>query len=456
MIHVETLPAWAGFLRIVEGSAATGGSFRAPVHENASTPRSCRASSPGCSANPLFANPLFMSPIRSAGSVVVLFSTVLLLSACQDPSGVGLELIGEEGQDPNVVVIAADTVLLGEADEITGGFGDGSSPAQGRVLVGTVTDPLFGDASAEAYLDVGPPASVPNGFRDRTITSATLRLARDYVYGDSTQTLSLALYQMARDWDPTGAQPDTSFEVGALLDTFEIAASDSLLELDLPSSWVDANDEFLRSDTVLTAVDGFQLRLADGTMTNAIIGFATQDSELRLATAEDTVSYSLREVFTHIERGAASMPPPDILFVRDGIPEVAVLTFDYEALEGLALARGLVRLNVDPDALESSSSFARSLPETLALFGITETDARFGIATAAFSEETNSYMFANSSLTSILQDVLLGNQLFERFEIESADSPASLAVLPLVLGPPPGEGESDTRPRVALTVIPTN
>ncbi|NNF57462.1 MAG: DUF4270 family protein [Rhodothermaceae bacterium] len=397
-----------------------------------------------------------MPPIRSAGSAALLFSMVLLLSACQDPSGVGLELIGEEGQDPNVVVLAADTVMIGEADEITGGFADGSSPAQERVLVGAVTDLLFGDASAEAYFDVGPPATIPNGFRDRTITSATLRLSRDYVYGDSMQTLSLALYQMADDWDPTGAKADTSFEVGALLDTFEIAAADTLLELDLPASWVNANDEFLRSDTVLTAVDGFQLRLADGAMTNAVIGFAMPDSELRLTTAEDTVSYALREVFTHTERGEAPAPPPDLLFVRDGTPEVAALTFDYDNLEGLALARGLIRLTIAPDAVESSSSFARPLPQTLALFGITEDDARFGITTATLDEDTNSYTFANTSLTSILQDVLLGNPLFVRFEMEATASPVSLGVLPLVLGPAPAEGEPDPRPRAALTVIPVN
>ena len=133
-----------------------------------------------------------------------------------------------------------------------------------------------------------------------------------------------------------------------------------------------------------------------------------------------------------------------------------LVNFDDEALEDQALARGLIRLNIDPDAVESSSSFARPLPENLALFGLTEDDTRFGITSATLNEETNTYSFGSTNLTAILQDILLGNALFVRFEAKTTTSPISLGVLPLVLGPPPADGDPDPRPRVALTVVPTD
>lgn len=383
---------------------------------------------------------------------VFLLLPVLFLGACQDPSGVGLDVIGEEGTDPSVLVLAADSVMLDDEADITGGFANSVSPTQSRILVGGTTDLLLGDASAFAYLDFFPPDAIPDGFRDRTIISATLRLVRDYVYGDSTVSVPLELHRMDSEWSPIGAPADTTFDAGALLVDATVVAEDTVVALDLPASWVTEYDAILRSDTLAAALDGFQLRLPDGVVPGAVMGFNTMQSSLRVMTAQDTVDYPLFEVFSHIERGAAAPPPADRAVLRDGAGEAFALTFPFSEFGRLPLANAIVRLSVDPSVL-NEPGFARSLPETIVLFGRTDAGDRIGILNASLDETTNSYSFSSATLTAVIQEALLERSIFTRFEISVLSSPASLDAIPLILGPEPAENEADTRPRVALTVI---
>ena len=376
-----------------------------------------------------------------------------LLAACQDPSGVGLGLIGEEGNEPNVTVLPADSVYLTDQPDFTGGYADGTTPVQQRVLVGAVMDATFGDASAAAYVDVRPPNTTPSGFLDRTITSATLRLVRDYVYGDSTSTLDLALYEVADAWSPVNAESDTVFDVGQCLATYDVTASDTLVTLPLPSSWVSANDAALRGDSVLTDIHGFALRLEEGAPGGAVVGFDATRSRLRLTTAQDTVDYLLREVFTHVERGAPAPPSGDLLFLRGGASEGIAVTLPYDEVGASAVSRAVFRLTADPSELDAGM-LSRSLPETLGLVGVTASGSKILLASATPDEDTDTYTFSSGTLTNVVQDAVVGNQLYERYLIIPSQSPATLDVLPTVTGPAPGQGESERRPRLVLTVVP--
>lgn len=394
-----------------------------------------------------------MSPTTLRRRSALAFSgAFVFLAGCQDPSGVGLEIIGEEGTDPDVNVVAADSVMSADEDDFTGGFGSGLSPVQSRVLVGAASDPLLGDVSAFAYVDFRPPDVIPEGFLDRTIVSASLRLVRDYVYGDSTVSVPIQLHQMDMSWLPIGAPSDSTFEAGELLVEATALAQDTVVTLSLPSSWVTQYDEILRTDSVASAIDGFQIRLPDGAVPGAVMGFDTARSTLQVRTAEDTVDYPLFEVFSHIERDEAPPPPPDRLILRAGASESVVLNFPFSDFEDLPLANATLRLSVDASLLDQSG-FARALPQTISLFGRTEAGDRLAIGNAALDEDTNSYSFTSATLTAVIQEALLGSAIVEQFEISVAPSPVSLDALPLILGPEPLEGQPDTRPRFALTVI---
>ncbi|MCH7976529.1 MAG: hypothetical protein IIC18_08260, partial [Bacteroidetes bacterium] len=98
--------------------------------------------------------------------------------------------------------------------------------------------------------------------------------------------------------------------------------------------------------------------------------------------------------------------------------------------------------------------FARALPETIVLFGRTEAGERVAILNTDLDETTNSYSFSSATLTAVIQEALLERSIFERFEISVLSSSASLDAIPLIIGPEPAENEADTRPRVALTLVP--
>lgn len=382
-----------------------------------------------------------------------LFSLLVLLGACQDPSGVGLELIGEEATEPTAMVLAANSVEVVTQDDFSGGFATGASPVQSRVMVGAVTDPLLGDAVVDAYLDFVPPQEVPDGFFDRTVTAVSIRLSRTYAHGDSTGMLPITVFELNDDWSPVGAVADTSFAADTELMSYSVPAEDEVYSLALPSSWVSENAELLQSDSVATALDGFKISVTEGMPANFVAGFNATESSVRVFTAQDTVDYPLAEIFSSIMRDDAPPPPANIALVRDGASEVTRLTFDFSPHENQALANATIRLNIDPSVVETPG-FERGTLERLALFGQTETGNPVFIEASDVDENGTTVSFSSATLTATIQAALLGNEIFDFYQIGALESQSTLDVLPVIIGPEPMMGETDLRPRLSLTLVP--
>lgn len=392
-----------------------------------------------------------------------LAALALALAACQDPSGVGIGLLGESGGVPTGLVVAADSVRIATGEEpVLGGYGDGTSGLrpQPRVLVGHVEDPLVGTASATAYLDIRPPASIPSGFRERAITSVTLRLLRDFVYGDSTAELSLELRAVSAEWDPLDLAPDTALATGELIASFTVTASDTLVELALPAAWVAANTDLLRDEDVASEFHGFRLSLAEGASPGAVIGFRTSTQSaitglLRVETSQEEVDYPVAETFTALTWEGAPTAPADRALLRVGDDRVLAFTFDLDGLDTLAVAGGAVRIDLDR-ALLDADGFSRPLPSAVALYGIADNadSTRVLLTQAAIPPNAETLTFASGVLSSVIQRDLLGTRTFARFEVVMPTAPLGLYVLPVVLGPAPATPPEDRRPRLTLTVVP--
>ena len=380
---------------------------------------------------------------------------LLAVSACQDPSTVGTGLIDEDVSDPALRIlpaIGADTSLY---TLVTSGLADLGNPTQSRVLVGRAQDALYGDAEAVAYLDASAPGSLPSGFGDRPITRVTLELRRDYTFGDTTASFPVELRQITGSWSPDGIPADTTLGTGDLLTTATVAATDTTTVFTLPDAWVAANDSLFTSASFSSAFEGFELRAALGAA--AVAGFNVSalastrpaESRIRVATARDTVTFRLSEVYTRLTRGPAGFVPGRRL-LRAGAGEGATFLFDYAGVLRLPLAQAVFRLPVDRALAGATGTFLRPLAREAALFVRRETGAPLFVALVRTFDTGDARTTVNTGLTALVQSILLDQDSdFLEYEIRFPATPVSLDVLPLTL-----DGTTDTtRPRLSLTVV---
>ena len=376
---------------------------------------------------------------------------LLALSACQDPSTVGLGLLDDDASNPNVRVLNATSVDTVGFELVTSGLADLATPTQSRVLVGNVVDALFGDATATAYVDAIAP-TLPSGFGDRPVTRVTLELRQNYVYGDTTAALPVELREVSATWSPTGLPADTTLATGELLTTNTVGASDTLTGFTLPAAWVAANDSLFTSASFSSSFEGFELRAPSLAGAGAVVGFnvaAASGSVLRVATARDTVSFRLSEVFSRVTRGAPGLAPMGRRLLRAGVGEGLRFAFDYAGVRQLPLAQAVFRLPIDRTLAGPTGTFVRPLASEVALFARPTTGDPVFVTTVRTAGTGDARSVSTSVLTSLVQTILLDQASYRDFQVRFPTTPVSLDVLPLVLdGATPA-----TRPRLSLTVV---
>ncbi|MEP0548727.1 MAG: hypothetical protein ABJF88_17460 [Rhodothermales bacterium] len=411
--------------------------------------------------------------IRLASTFGAAALCLLLLAACEDPSGVGLTVLDPGENDPRARSLPAETAFAPLTD-VTGAFLTAQGFSAFRTLAGRVDDPLFGTTSARAYLDLLPPQNLPEGFRDRPIEQAILRLNRTYVYGDTTMPTRLDLRQISEEWNAVGAEADTLFPVmDELITSFDVAAGDSLVEVALPAAWIAANDTTLRSTSFSTLFHGFQLSPGEGA--SAVYGF-TGASTLELISAEDTVRYGVSELFSGIEGPETAPTADDLLLLQDGTSRGLELLFDLDPLGQSAINAVFLRVNADTAAAATNlpAGFARPFARQLALYGFvtdtTQTPAVDVIITdsngspvpfaeATLNEETQTYTFASSRINEIFQDQVLSRAEVDGFLIGFSRATSSLDVAPLVqasAGCGTESGMPCEGPRATIFLIPAD
>ena len=390
------------------------------------------------------------SPVRLPLRLLALVAALGLLGACQDAAGVGLGLIDEEGVDPSVRTLAATSVDTALVDRTSIGFSDSSATLpQTRVLAGIVTDPLFGTARAVGYIDFIRPA-VPSTTEPENVLSARLEIQRTYVYGDTTTSLSVGLRQVEGGWSPTSSYPaDTLFDVGPVLAMSSVSVADSVLAFDLPQSWVEANAAALLSDTFGEDFEGFALEPSTPGGAGAVFGFQTQTFRTRLQvfTTADTLTYSVGEVFSSVEREEPAALPFGISPAQVTSGRAVALRFALDTVGSLPLARAVLRAPIDA-SLRLDGSFLRPVAERALLYGIGADGTRTLISPVTVADGVASTSLSNT-LTPVLQDVLVGDLEFVRYELEPVGVPASLDILPVLLRDAGGE----PAPTLSLTLV---
>lgn len=380
-------------------------------------------------------------------------AALLSLAACQNPTGVGVGLLDEDAANPNLRTVDATVVDTVGATLTTAGFANRqSAQPQQRVLVGRVQDALFGDAASTAYIDAVQPSSLPDGFQGATATSVTLELLRDYAYGDTTTVLPIEVRLEAGNWGPEGLPGDTVLATGDLITTInvDLSAADSLVTIALPADFLAANPTLFTGSDFGTAFEGLALSVADtgAPMPGAVVGFNvfSSRSRLRVATATDTVSYPLAEVYSYLTQSPPAMAPVEIVPYRSGAPSALSLSFDVSAIGAVPLSRALLSLPLDR-SFAREGSFVRPIPTAVGLFGVRADGTRTFYSDVSTMLAGDPRSVNSGPLTTATQALLLGQTSFDHLEVVFRPSPLSLDILPV------GRTGATGTPRLLLTVV---
>ena len=333
---------------------------------------------------------------------------LLGLTACEDPSSVGLGLVGDEGGAPVVSTMPFSHVALAPEP----GLRDNT----GQVLVGVVDDPTLGPFQATGYVDFQINTSQPEAYRNGVVDAAILRLENTYVYGDTLQEITLALHEALAEYSATGSTLDSLPPLGPEITRFSFLPTESVVSAPLPADWVAAHDATLRSTQFAAEFHGFQLVPVSG---NAIVGFANvvaSASDLRSIVGSDTVDFGAVKSITRFEREGDAPALPGRLVTQNGLGPRLHLNFDLTPFAGNAVNRANLRLRVDTLALAPAPNFVRPAVTEMSLYGITQDSV--SVLLDVGSVDQNAFLdFDSESFRSVVQALVLDAEPFDRYEL---------------------------------------
>lgn len=390
--------------------------------------------------------------MRCSLSWLAFGACVLLLTACEDPSNVGLGLVGEEVDAPDIIMVTPSRFDTVATSDVTGNVS--------RVLAGRVEDALAGTVEATGYVDFLSTTSASDAFREGPVTAATLLLQPDYVYGDSLATLTLMLRNLVTEWDAQDATADTTLEAAGEVTTATFRPVDSLVTVPLPAAWVEARDTTLRGTTFGTSFPGFELTATGG---NAVAGFARTGSGLQVVSGGDTLRFPIVETLTHLEQ---TSPPtfeqPERVVLKDGLGldvqlDVALGdlldTFDV-------INRSRLQVTIDTVLLRSNaaSGFVRPLPPIVQLLVVDEAGASFFLdadgnpqPAAETTPSDGVLTFDSPALRQVFELLAAGEtDGLDHFRLRIPTASNSVSIAPLY------DLATDDGPEVVLTVTRVN
>ncbi len=362
------------------------------------------------------------------------------LMACEDAATVGVDLVGEQGE-PMVTRLITSRFETEQIEDVTGGTS--------RVLAGSVDDPLLGSLSAIGYMDFTGPFGSPD---DSTLIAANILLQPNYVYGDTLLTLSLSITEVLEDWAEAGGTADTTLPIEAMpLTTFDFAASDSLLTIPLPESWITQYEGDIRGATFTDAFHGFALQTM---ASSAVVGFSRVSADLQLITPTDTILYPATKSLSSISRSNEPVLPPDRVVIQDGVGASVKFAFDFTDVLEEPLNGAYVRVFADSSQIQDTpANFVRPLLRDVFLQAMALTDEGEEVVLISVSgslDEHGNLRFSSNAMRTLLQGAFFEPDLFDHFRLFPPGDANSIN--PLLIHTPTS---TDKEPEALLTLSPS-
>ena len=358
---------------------------------------------------------------------------VLAVAGCEDPSNVGLGIIGEEASEPTRIHLAGADLPSERDPVVTGGIRSGITfSGAGRVLFGTAEDPLFGLMQSKGYVDYSAPLALASNFRDGTVTAVSLHFVADgYVYGDTSATATFVISDMPEAWTAFGVRSDTLLVSSDPVTSFDYTYSEGEFVVPLPEDWVQKNGSTLLDPDFINAFDGFEIVALSP---SAITGIGGVESFMRVTTTTGTEDYVMSKLLTALSK----VPGPSIegrTPVQDGYGDNAILDFDFEidSIAGSAISRAVVDIRVDLSPFEDAPpDFVRPVPVSIDLIGIREDGTRRSLRSVPILADGKvSFISTTASageftLVRSVQLAVTGSSQFEKYAVTVAQPQAAI------------------------------
>ena len=394
---------------------------------------------------------------------------MLFLTACDDnPTDVGVD-VGDtplQGGEPVTLNLPPTTLTVSRRAPVSGAEG---SNLPNRFFAGRVADPLAGTTEADGFLNVFQPVSQLSGtLMAEPFTDVSLRLEPISVYGDTTSSVTLALYDMPAPWEGAGVRSDTTLESGEQIMTFNLDPTEEETFVSLPQAWIQENTAVLRDTTgggeaFLDAFPGFRIAHASG---NAAVGFNRNDTALRVATAQDTARFNGRVSLTTVERTPSEVLPEDRALVQDGFGSTLAFTYDFDAppldtLRGTPVNRAEFVLPVDTTLWSdfTPEGFVRPSPSSYTFTGISVDGEDTVSLASGVTVSDGSVRLTGGTPVRIFEEGFLRESAFSEFVVapgatdDGTSQEMSLDVA-LFRRLPSSSADSSDTPRATITVTP--
>lgn len=358
---------------------------------------------------------------------------LFLAAGCEDPSNVGLGIIGEGDREPSRLRLESAQLPSERAPRITGGIRTGTTySGPERYLVGIADDPVFGPIEAKAYVDFATPTTAGSEFRNGTLTSVSLFFETDgYVYGDTTLVTRLVISEMAEAWTAFGVTADTTFTPGDTVISVPFVATENDLTVALPEDWVTRNRAVLLDENFTDVFDGFQI---SATEPSAVAGFLGLPAFMRVVTTTGSVDYPMSKIVTTLSKE----PGPPVFgrtALQDGVGDNAVLSFDFDvdSIAASAVSRSVLNARIDMTAFDSAPlNFVRPVPAQANLVGIETGGVRRVLLSAPIGSDGRiSFVSTTASAGEFtfvrsVQRAVTGNSQFGKYAISIAEAQAAI------------------------------
>lgn len=354
------------------------------------------------------------------------------LTACDDNPSVGGNLIDEQANPSQRYALLADAVTRNVDYKDVAGL-------RKTILVGKVQEvgTLAGvTTEATGYMDFGGSPTIPDRFKNGTISEAYVKLhyKKDAIYGDTTQTMNLEFREMTAAFNVIGGARYDSLLTN--VSTTVLASAnhrpqrrDTVITVPLPTTWISTHSDKLKDATKFSEqLFGFALDSNGG---NAIIGINEAVSKIYIvggdATGRDTVSFGMVAYHSFSKQtGTATGLGTDKLLVQDntGASYNPSFNFSFAALQNVAVGNATLKIFADSTLMKSSGNFHRTPLRNLSLYGIsTESGATDPVLIATTSLKDGAYSFSNPTFSRAIQRNLSGKAVFSRYFVTPSTSP---------------------------------